>query len=114
MPINNTDKAIQIINNREKSLALYLFSTNKQIQGKVLEQISSGDVCFNDTLMHNIAPELPFGGVGTSGMSTYHSGAGFNIFSHKKSVFARSIFIDVPLCYAPFTAMKLKLAKWTL
>ncbi|MBU3630631.1 coniferyl aldehyde dehydrogenase [Polynucleobacter sp. AP-Melu-500A-A1] len=84
--ISNTVSAIQYINSKPNPLALYWFGKNKQNLQKVLQETRSGGVTINDTLLHATVESLPFGGTGTSGMGAYHGKAGFDIFSHRKSV----------------------------
>ena len=84
--IANTDAAVQYINSKPNPLALYWFGKNKQNLQKVLQETRSGGVTINDTLLHATVEALPFGGTGKSGMGAYHGKAGFDIFSHRKSV----------------------------
>ena len=87
-------------------LALYVFSESDAVQTRVLEQTSSGGVCVNATVMHVAVPDLPFGGVGASGMGAYHGKAGFDVFSHRKSVLAKPTRLDPKLAYPPYTKLK--------
>ncbi|MCT7990640.1 aldehyde dehydrogenase [Laspinema olomoucense] len=96
------DEAIALINQRPKPLALYLFSNDKQKQQKILRETSSGGVCLNDTIMHLGVSELPFGGVGDSGMGAYHGKASFDTFSHRKSVLEKSFRLDLDFRYPPY------------
>ncbi|MBD1937855.1 aldehyde dehydrogenase [Microcoleus sp. FACHB-68] len=102
--------AITKINDRPKPLALYLFSKNKEKQQRVLQETSSGGVCINDTVMQVGVSELPFGGVGNSGIGSYHGKASFDTFSHQKSVLKRSFLLDLDWRYAPYQG-KLDLLK---
>ena len=106
LPILEYDQlseAIAFVNAQPKPLALYHFSKNKQNQEKILQEISFGGGCFNDTIMHLGNPELPFGGVGNSGMGSYHGKASFDIFSHRKSVLKNSFRFDLKWRYPPYT-----------
>jgi aldehyde dehydrogenase (NAD+) len=103
-------EAIAQINDRPKPLALYLFSKNKQIQDRVLQETSSGGVAINETIMQIAPHTLPFGGVGSSGMGSYHGKFSFDTFSHRKSVFYKPFWLDLKMRYAPY-AGKLKLMK---
>ncbi|XP_054707979.1 aldehyde dehydrogenase, dimeric NADP-preferring-like [Uloborus diversus] len=85
------DEAIKFINKREKPLTLYLFSSNKNVLDQFLMSTSSGSMCVNDTVVHLSVDSLPFGGVGMSGMGTYHGKYSFDTFSHKRSVLVRSL-----------------------
>ena len=104
-------EAIALINSRPKPLALYIFSQDKTKQEQVLKNTSSGGVCINDTIVHIASPDLPFGGVGDSGIGSYHGKASFDTFSHKKSVLSKSFMFDLDWRYAPYTPDKLKLLK---
>ena len=104
------DEAIALINQRPKPLALYLFSRDRATQEQVLSQTSSGGVCLNDVIMHIGVPDLPFGGVGDSGMGAYHGKATFDTFSHYKSVLKRSFWPDLEVRYPPY-ANKLDLVR---
>ena len=103
--------AIDFINQREKPLALYLFSNNQNMVDRVTTQTSAGTLCINDAVIFMINHHLPFGGVGQSGMGSYHGKWGFDTFSHLKPVMHRSFLFDAPIRYAPFTAIKQRLLK---
>ncbi len=105
------EQAIDYINRRPKPLALYVFTKRNHFEKQVLAETSAGSVCVNDTLMFMSNPELPFGGVGNSGMGSYHGKAGFDTFSHLKSIMKRSFKFDVPVRYAPFKKWKLAVLK---
>ena len=107
---DNLSEAIAVINSRPKPLALYIFSNNKDFQQQILINTSSGGVCINDTVMQVGVNELPFGGVGESGIGSYHGKASFDTFSHQKSVLRKSFWIDLNWRYAPY-ADKLDLFK---
>ena len=96
------EEAITFINQRPKPLALYLFSTDAAQQHAIQTQTSSGGLCFNETISQYAIPELPFGGVGQSGMGAAHGKAGFDTFSHHKSVLKKSNRLDLPLRYPPY------------
>lgn len=83
-------EAVKFINSREKPLALYVFTNDRKVQEYFLENTSSGGVCINDTVMHLTVAALPFGGVGSSGMGSYHGKKSFDIFVHKKSAMIRN------------------------
>lgn len=107
---NNLEEAISIVNNQPKPLALYFFSKNQEYQQEILQKTSSGGVCINDTIMHIGVTELPFGGVGNSGIGSYHGKASFDTFSHQKSVLKKSFLVDIKVRYAPYLG-KLDLLK---
>jgi aldehyde dehydrogenase (NAD+) len=99
---SNLSEAISIINQKPNPLALYLFSRNQNYQARVLQETSSGSACINDTMMQFGVPALPFGGVGSSGIGRYHGKAGFDTFSHYKSVLKRFFRFGVKLQYPPY------------
>lgn len=105
---DNLDITINFINSRPKPLALYVFSGNSDQQEKILSMISSGGACINDTITHITNANLPFGGVGESGMGSYHGRASFDIFSHKKSVLKKTFWPDISFRYPPYTGK----SKW--
>ncbi|WP_066426223.1 aldehyde dehydrogenase [Anabaena sp. 4-3] len=95
-------EAIALINSQPKPLALYLFSHNKNLQQSILKETSSGGVCLNDTIMQVGISSLPFGGVGNSGIGSYHGKASFDTFSHYKSVLKNTFWLDLNWRYAPY------------
>ncbi|XP_071564862.1 aldehyde dehydrogenase, dimeric NADP-preferring-like isoform X4 [Temnothorax nylanderi] len=88
--VNNAYEAINFINSRESPLVLYVFSTSKRVQDLIIDQVSSGAVCANDTLLQYTVETLPFGGVGYSGMGAYHGKFTFDTFTHKKGCLIRN------------------------
>ncbi|WP_035292811.1 aldehyde dehydrogenase [Clostridium sp. KNHs214] len=102
--------AINIINDKPKPLALYIFSSSKEVQDEIVKSTSSGGVCINDTLIHMTTNYLPFGGVGESGMGSYHGRASFDTFSHNKSVLKSSVSIDTKV-YPPYNITLDKIKK---
>jgi acyl-CoA reductase-like NAD-dependent aldehyde dehydrogenase len=105
----NLAEAIAFVNSKPKPLALYIFSRNQKIQEQILEQTSSGGVCINETIMHVGVTDLPFGGVGDSGIGAYHGKASFDTFSHYKSILSRPFWGDLNWRYAPYQAKTLKM-----
>nr|WP_082882595.1 aldehyde dehydrogenase [Paenibacillus swuensis] len=93
------DETIRAINARPKPLALYLFTTDQAVQDQVVEYVPFGGGCINDTLMHIATPYLPFGGVGESGMGSYHGESSFQAFSHYKSVLKQTNRFDFSFRY---------------
>lgn len=110
----NLDEIIPEIKKRPKPLSLYIFTKSKKTQEKILKQISFGGGTINDTIMHISNERLPFGGVGASGMGNYHGKAGFDTFSHHKSIMKRPTWIDIPLKYPPYNDFNLSLVKKVL
>ena len=105
------EDAIAIVNSKPKPLALYFFSHNKEKQEKILRETTSGGLCFNETIMHVGVTELPFGGVGDSGIGAYHGKATFDTFSHHKSVLSRPFWGDLNWRFAPYNEKNVKLFK---
>jgi aldehyde dehydrogenase (NAD+) len=113
LTIAGLEAGLQQVRSRPKPLALYLFSNDKAAQRRTLQTTSSGSVCFNDVVMQAGASALPFGGVGESGLGSYHGQAGFLTFSHQRSVLERPFWLDLPFRYPPYKG-KLGLVKWLL
>ncbi len=111
IPYASIDEAIGFITARPKPLALYLFSNATEIRDRVMTETSSGGAVINDVVTHLAVPELPFGGVGASGMGACHGRASFDTFSHAKGVLTKSEKFEVKLRYAPFSALKSRLIK---
>jgi aldehyde dehydrogenase (NAD+) len=109
--VSDVDEAIRFVNDREKPLALYAFSSSDRTMERIVDHTSSGGVTLNHTILHLAVPDLPFGGVGASGMGSYHGKAGFDIFSHRKPVLSKPTRPDPPLMYPPYTKWKQKLIK---
>ena len=104
----NLEEAIAVIRASDKPLAAYLFTNSKRDERKFLDQVSSGSACINDVMMFMAVHELPFGGVGPSGMGAYSGRAGFETFSHMKAVIRRGWWPDLDVRYAPHTEKKFK------
>jgi aldehyde dehydrogenase (NAD+) len=102
LEFEDLSEVISIINSRPKPLALYVFSSRPDRCRQVIDQVSFGAGCINDTIIHFANPNLPFGGVGNSGMGSYHGKAGFDTFSHKKSILKKSFSFDPPLRFPPY------------
>lgn len=96
------DEVIPLLTDRPKPLALYLFSENRQNIKAITERLSFGGGCVNDTVIHLATSNMGFGGVGESGMGAYHGKAGFNAFSHTKSIVSKGTRIDLPMRYQPY------------
>lgn len=98
----NFEDIFEILKNKEKPLALYLFTEDKEHIKTVTERIRYGGGCINDTVIHLATSELAFGGVGESGMGAYHGKCGFDTFSHIKSIVKKSTRVDLPMRYQPY------------
>lgn len=104
------DDLVALVERHATPLALYYFSQNRSKQQQMMSSTAFGGGCINDTIVHLTEHHLPFGGVGTSGQGGYHGKAGFEAFSHRKSVLRRGTWLDLPLRYPPY-AGKLKWLK---
>lgn len=102
IPYENLDQALSYVNERDRPLALYYFGYDKREQDHVLAQTHSGGVCLNDTLLHVAQDDMPFGGVGPSGMGHYHGHEGFLTFSKAKGVFSKPRFNAARVIYPPY------------
>lgn len=112
LTVSGFDAALHFIRQRDKPLSAYLFSNNSAQQQQWIDQISSGSQCINDVLMFMAVSELPFGGVGPSGMGQYSGKAGFDQFSHLKSVLKRPLWPELPVRFAPYAQWKSKVLAW--
>ncbi len=111
---DNLDDVISKVKKKEKPLALYIYSKNKKIINKILNEISFGGGAINESLVHLSNPNLPFGGVGASGIGNYHSKAGFDTFTHYKSILHKSFLFEPNIKYLPFTKLKRRILKMLL
>lgn len=100
------EECVAYLNGQDRPLALYLFSQDKGRIRTVLDHCSFGGGCVNDTILHLANPRLPFGGVGSSGMGSYHGKASFDTFTHQRSILRQSGKLDVPVRYLPYTGRK--------
>lgn len=105
------EDAIRFIVERPKPLALYLFTTNKKAMRRVLAEASFGGGCINDTIIHLATSYMPFGGVGASGMGSYHGKYSFETFSHYRSIVKKANWLDMPMRYHPYTKRNEKLIR---
>ncbi|MDD4409964.1 MAG: aldehyde dehydrogenase [Candidatus Pacebacteria bacterium] len=99
---DHIDEAIEEVNKREKPLAIYLFTDNRELEERITKTTSSGGLCINATILHTSNYDLPFGGVGNSGIGNYHGKASFDTFSHKKSVMKKSFWPELDVSYPPY------------
>lgn len=107
----NFNEALQTVSKHEKPLAAYLFSTNSDEKKSFTEKISFGGGCINDVVMHLSNDHLPFGGVGNSGIGSYHGKTGFDTFSHQKSVLEKANWGEPDFKYPPYSEKKLRWIK---
>ena len=100
--IENKDSALKKINQASKPLAIYIFGGNKKIHDHISKVTSSGTICINDVMLPVLIPNLPFGGVGKSGMGKFHGEEGFRNFSNQKTITYKGFFFDLNLRYPPY------------
>lgn len=106
LTVQTTDEAFHFIANRPHPLALYLFTNSRSVRKQFTTGLQYGGGCVNDTIIHIATTNLPFGGVGNSGMGNYHGHHSFRTFTHDKSVVRRFAWPDVPLRYQPYARFK--------
>ena len=114
LSFTNLDEAIKKVKENPKPLACYIYSKNRKTIDKLLKEISFGGGAINDSLMHLSNSKLPFGGVGLSGIGSYHGKAGFDTFSHNKSILDKPFWLEPNIKYAPYSKKKMKMIKWLL
>ncbi len=108
------ETVINFVNDNSKPLALYLFTENKAVKKRILTECSFGGGCINDTVSHFVTSNLPFGGVGGSGMGRYHGKNSFDCFSNHKSVMEKATCFDLKARYHPYGKAKKALARFAL
>lgn len=102
LTFKSMEEVRNFVNSRPKPLALYLFTTSKGNERYIMKNTSFGGGCVNDTIVHLATTSMGFGGVGESGMGSYHGKLSFSTFSHSKSVLKKSNLLDIPLRYPPY------------
>lgn len=112
LKMSDEKSIIREIKSRPKPLAFYTFTKNQDRIDKLLNEISFGGGAINDCIMHLAVHQLPFGGVGASGMGSYHGEAGFRCFSHEKSVLHKSFLFEPTVKYFPYSKWKMKILRW--
>lgn len=112
IPFADLTDALGEIKAMPRPLALYIFGRDPDIQKRILKEISFGGGCINDVIMHIANTQLPFGGIGASGMGSYHGEFGFKTFSHSKGILKKSFLFEPQLKYAPYSGWKLRLVRW--
>lgn len=108
------DEALDTVESHPHPLALYFFSEDKAAQKKVLDTCRFGGGCINDTIIHLATSDMPFGGVGESGMGSYHGRVGFETFSHYRSIVDKKTWMDLPIRYQKYTGLKEKMMRMFL
>jgi aldehyde dehydrogenase (NAD+) len=103
MTYNSFDEIFDVVNQLpHHPLACYIFSESKAVQERLVSGIQFGGGCINHCVQHLINPNLPFGGVGESGIGSYHGFSGFECFSHRKSILKSASWLDLPILYPPY------------
>ena len=105
------DEAVLVIESHPHPLALYCFTEDKRVKERILKKCRFGGGCINDVVIHLATSEMPFGGVGESGMGSYHGRTGFEEFSHIRSIVDKKTWMDMPVRYQPYTGFKEKLLR---
>ncbi|MDR1540501.1 MAG: aldehyde dehydrogenase [Clostridiales bacterium] len=108
---DSEDEAVKFVSSRPHPLALYIFSEDRAAQRRFINTLSFGGGCINDTIIHLATTHMGFGGVGESGMGSYHGKRSFDSFSHTKSIVDKSTLIDLPMRYHPYNERKDKLIR---
>ena len=111
LTVGSMAEAMDFIREREKPLALYLFTENRGVAKRFLRYVPFGGGCINDTIIHLATSHMGFGGVGSSGMGSYHGKKSFETFSHEKSIVKKHTWMDLPVRYAPYQGWQEKLLR---
>jgi len=114
LTFESIDEVINIVQERDHPLALYVFSSCKENIRRITTECSFGGGCVNDVVIHLATSNMGFGGVGASGMGSYHGKDGFDTFSHKKSIVDKKTWIDLPMRYQPYKSFNEKLIRFFL
>ena len=111
IPYSDINDAVEYIKRNPRPLATYIFTGDRSFKKDLLRRLRFGGGCINDTIIHLATEQMPFGGVGESGMGHYHGRYGFETFSHLKSIVDKPTWLDLPMRYQPFTALKDRLIR---
>lgn len=114
LTVRSVEEAIAFINARPHPLACYLFTSSKEVENRFLREVPFGGGCINDTIIHLATSRMGFGGVGNSGMGSYHGKKSFDTFSHEKSIVKKHTWMDLPVRYAPYSELQEKLLRFFL
>ena len=107
LTFTEVDEVIENVRKFPKPLSLYVFTASRKTKNRVLNELSFGGGAVNEAVMHISNPHLPFGGVGTSGIGSYHGKAGFDCFTHYKSIMDKPTWVELPIKYSPYSKTKL-------
>ena len=111
LTVDSLDSAAEFVNSKPKPLALYLFTASRIVAQALIDRIPSGGAVVNHVAMHCMVPQLPFGGVGASGMGAYHGRWGFEAMSHRRAVLAKRARPDIRVMYPPYTQKAVKIMR---
>lgn len=114
IPFDALDEAVAFVRAGEKPLALYLFTKDRSAERRVLDALSFGGGCINDTIIHLATTHMGFGGVGQSGMGSYHGRRSFETFSHMRSIVKKACWLDLPMRYPPYSRWKDRMVRMFL
>ena len=112
LSVRDDGEAFRFIQARPHPLALYLFTSDKAVEKRFMTGLEFGGGCVNDVISHIVPHNLPFGGVGQSGMGAYHGHDSFLTFSHRKAIVRRGTWPDIPLRYLPYREWKERAVRW--
>ena len=111
LTFQSMDEAERFVQVRPKPLACYVFTSDSAVERRFLRYVSFGGGCINDTIAHLVSQTMGFGGVGDSGMGSYHGKRSFQTFSHEKSILKKSVLVDMPMRYQPYKKVYTKIVK---
>ena len=111
LTVDSLDSAVELVNSKPKPLALYLFTSSRTVAQALIDRIPSGGAVVNHVAMHCMVPQLPFGGVGASGMGAYHGRWGFEAMSHRRAVLAKRARPDLKIMYPPYSDAAVKIMR---
>ena len=112
--VDSMEEACKFVKSRPQPLALYLFTSDRRLEKRFLREVPFGGGCINDTIIHLATSQMGFGGVGNSGMGSYHGRKSFETFSHEKSIVKKYTWLDLPMRYQPYTKLKEKMVRMFL
>jgi aldehyde dehydrogenase (NAD+) len=111
MTFEDIGGVIDILKSKNRPLALYLFTNDNAVKQRVVGSVAYGGGCINDTIIHVASTQIPFGGIGNSGMGSYHGKKSFETFTHYKGIIEKSNRIDIKARYLPGSKKKMKAIK---
>ena len=112
LAVDSMDEAYRFVKDRPSPLACYIFTQDRRVERRFLREVPFGGGCVNDTVIHLATPYMGFGGVGNSGMGSYHGKESFRTFSHEKSIVKKATWLDLPMRYQPYSSIKEKTVRF--